>query len=41
MGKSGKPWPMFSAFYSAARRDMRVKMVVPTSGSLLVKYMRQ
>lgn len=33
--KSGKPWPRFTAPTSAASADITVKMVVPTSGSLL------
>ena len=33
--KSGKPWPRLTAFFSAARVDMTVKMVVPTEGSLV------
>ncbi|MNT44102.1 hypothetical protein D3C72_1806130 [compost metagenome] len=34
--KSGKPWPRFTAFFSAASVDITVKMVVPTAGSLVV-----
>src|SRR5688500_4233595 len=34
-GKSGKPWPRFTAWCSIASCDMTVKMVVPTFGSLV------
>ncbi|MNL67395.1 hypothetical protein D3C87_1919750 [compost metagenome] len=30
--KSGKPWPRLTAFFSMARADITVKMVVPTAG---------
>jgi hypothetical protein len=35
--KSGKPWPRLTAWCSAARADMTVKMVVPTLGRRLGK----
>src|SRR5256885_13833586 len=35
--KSGKPWPRFTAWCSAASADMVVKMVVPTWGRRLGK----
>src|SRR5690606_7349212 len=34
-GKSGNPWPRFTAPCSAASCDITVKMVVPTRGSLV------
>src|SRR5437899_6077772 len=33
--KSGKPWPRFTAPFSAASADITVKMVVPTAGNLV------
>src|SRR5687768_694164 len=33
IGKSGKPWPRFTALVSVARPLITVKMVVPTFGS--------
>ena len=38
MGKSGKPWLRLMAPHSCARLLITVKMVVPTWGSLLVRY---
>src|SRR5450759_2644400 len=36
--KSGKPWPRLTAFFSAARADMTLKMVVPTLGNLDCRF---
>src|SRR3954447_4745856 len=33
--KSGKPWPRFTAPFSAASADITVKMVVPTAGNFV------
>ncbi len=33
--KSGKPWPRLTAFFSVAKADMTVKMVVPILGNLV------